>query len=76
MKLYIDLDEVRDDGTVSDLMAELKKTPETAIATEELIARIVQLANSHIWGFLIGSIQEQENAENGEILSHKNDENL
>lgn len=69
MKAYIDLEEVRNDERVFDLMQELKLTPETAQATEELIERIVQVANSHIWGFLIGSIQVQENESEQDIIS-------
>ena len=62
MKLYLDIKEVRNDERVSILMEELTTSVETQKAVNDLVERIVQCANSHIWGTLIMMVQESENS--------------
>lgn len=56
-KLALDLHEVRNDETVSFLLEELTTSPLTQLNVNELVGRIVQIANRHIWEFMLEALQ-------------------
>jgi len=59
MGLYLTKEDFLEDERIKDLIGDLGG--QNLDTTLELINRVTQVANSHIWGTMIMLLQEQEN---------------